>query len=209
VHYDDLTFLPDPLRCYESNIEIRGHHAMIQYWIRQRRDGVKLHPRIGLVMRAGLDATSRRAKWYRYLNQVEKTDFVVEDELVSLEFHSLAALGSDRAEDHRYLDEVARVVNSAVDKATYVRSYVANLSPDTINANARVISAVSRLAPRLLRRYDRSRGDLKELDGTTRRLTMSPAVTDIRQSLAALNRLKGVLAANPDFRRKSEFVGPD
>jgi hypothetical protein len=27
VHYDDLSFLPDPLRCYQSNIEIRGHHA--------------------------------------------------------------------------------------------------------------------------------------------------------------------------------------
>ncbi|MEP6494465.1 MAG: hypothetical protein ABJF01_17405 [bacterium] len=209
VHYDDLSFLPDPLRCYESNIEIRGHYAMIRYWMQQRRDNVKLHPRIGMVMRAGLDASSRRAKWYRYLNQVEKTDFLIEDELVSLEFQSLAALTLDRADDQRFVGELTKIVGLALSKATYVRSHVARLSSDTINANARVISAVSRLMPRVLKRYDRARGDIKEADGTTRRAAMSAEVADIQRSLGALDKLIGVLAADPDFRRKSEFVGPD
>jgi len=209
VHYDDLSFLPDPLRCYESNIEIRGHYAMIRYWMKQHQTGATVHPRISMVMRAGLDAGSRRAKWYRYLNQVEKTDFVIEDELVSLEFQSLAALTLDRADDQRFVGELTKIVGLALGKAAYVQSHVASLSSDTINANARVISAVSRLMPRVLKRYDRARGDIREPDGSTRRAAMSADVAEIHRSLAALGRLIGVLAADPDFRRKSEFVGPD
>jgi hypothetical protein len=32
---------------------------------------------------------------------------------------------------------------------------------------------------------------------------------DIHRSLATLNGLVGLLAANPDFRKKSDFVGPE
>lgn len=208
VHYDDLSFLPDPLRCYESNIEIRGHYAMIRYWTQQRHDTVKAHPRISLVMRAGLDAASSRAKWYRYLNQVEKTDFLVEDELVSLEFQSIPALSSER-DDTRFLAELTQLVSSAISKASYVRSHAAILSADSINANARVISAVSRLMPRVVARYERSRGEIKESDGSTRLATLHARVADIRRSLATLDGLMGMLAANPDFRQKSDFVGPE
>ena len=162
-----------------------------------------------MVLRAGLGAASRRAKWYTYLNRVERTDFVVEDELVSLEFKSLSSLTTDREDDQRFLGKIAKVVSSALGKATYTRSHVASLSPDSINANARVISAVSRLVPRIIERYDRVRGDIKETDGTTRRVTMSAELAGIQRSMAVLERLIGVLAADPDFRRKSEFVGPE
>lgn len=209
VHYDDLSFLPDPLRCYESNVEIRGHYAMIRYWTQQRRDSVRVHPRISLVMRAGLDAGSSRSKWYHYLNQVEKTDFLVEDELVSLEFQSIPALTGEQTDDQRFLAELARIVSSAISKATYVRSHAAVLSADTINANARVISAVSRLLPRVVSRFEHSRGELKESDRSVRATTVAARLADIRRSLAALDGLMGMLAANPDFRKKSDFVGPE
>ncbi len=210
VHYDDLSFLPDPLRCYESNIEIRGHDAMIRYWKQQPSTaGAAPHPRIALVMRTALDSASRRSTWYRYLNQVEKTDFLVEDELVSLEFQSIPALGATRADVNRFLSELTRIVSTALSKASYVRSHAASLPADSINASARVISAVSRLMPRVMTHYQRARGALRETDGSTRLVTMRSTVGDIQRSLAVLDKLMDVLAADPDFRKKSDFVGPE
>ena len=151
VHYDDLAYLPDPMRCFESNLEIRGHYAMMEFWKGHRHDTPSRHPRIQLALHASLDSASSRSTWYGYLNRVEKTDFRVEDELVSLEFHALPALGAERREDERFLGEIARIVAATVGKANYVHRNVAALSGDSIDVNARTISAVSRLVPRLLR----------------------------------------------------------
>jgi hypothetical protein len=182
---------------------------MMRYWSKQEPVGLNAHPRIALAAHSGLGAKSSRAQWYRYLNQVEKTDFLVEDQLVSLEFCALPALSSDRSDDIRFLGAISTIVTSALQRATDVRTHVTRLSSDSINGSARVISAVSRLVPRVLGHYERARIALKESDGTARVAAMQPRLGDIRRSLQVLNTIISSLAADPDFRRKSEFVGPD
>ena len=209
VHYDDVAFLPDPMRCYESNMEIRGHHAMILYWLSVASGHESTHPRILRALSAGLDVNSSRATWYRYLNQVEKTDFRIEDQLVSLEFHTLPSLSTERGEDQRFLGQLADVVSSALTKATHVRRYVRTLPADSINSDARVMSAVARIVPRVMLRYEHVRGDLRDTDGLTRGIAMASQIRAIRLSLDALGSAMGALAADPDFRRKSDLVGVD
>src|SRR5262249_32293637 len=109
----------------------------------------------------------------------------------------------------RFLDELSRLVTTALAKAHDTRNKAAVLDADSINANARVIAAVSRILPRVLDNYDRVRRDLRDSIGTLRRAGTATETGNIRRSLAVLEALKGMLAANPDFRRKSDFVGPD
>jgi hypothetical protein len=207
VHYDDVSFLPDPMRCYESNMEIRGHYAMILYWKDLPPGSETAHPRIRLAITAGLTATSSRSAWYRYLNQVERTDFRVQDRLVSLEYHTLPALSSERTEDQRFLGQLSEIVSGALARAANLRRNVARLPSDSINADARVISAVASLVPRVMLRYEHMRSDLREPDGGTRGQTMTTQISAIRLSLDALSSLMGILASDPDFQRKSDFAG--
>lgn len=208
THYDDLAALPAPIRCYDSNIEIRGHDAMIRFWARHRSEG-RVAPRIAAALRAQLDGSRTRGAWYRYLNQIERTDFLVEDELVSLESQALPALRVGVDDDRRFLRELSRIVALALDKARDTLTHVASLGSDSINANARVMAAVSRLVPRVLENYERVRGNPRDADATARRGVTSTAVADIRRSLTVLEAFKELLVTNPDFRKKSDFVGPD
>lgn len=199
VHYDDVSFLPGPIRCYESNVEIRGHHAMIAYWKSVRTGPATSHPRIRQALNANLGVSSSRSRWYRYLNQIERTDYRIEDALVSMELRVLPTLSTDAAEDHRFLGEMSKIVSTAVTKAHGLRRNVALLSSDSINGDARVITAVARLAPRVMRHYEQVRDTLPDVSGALRVRTVAPQLQSIRASLAVLGSLMGQLAVNADF----------
>ena len=71
------------------------------------------------------------------------------------------------------------------------------------------MSAVARIVPRVILRYEHVRSDLRDTDGLTRGIAMASQIRAIRLSLDALGSAMGALAADPDFRRKSDLVGVD